>query len=264
MRDQRSDKGPFKVVDISGREDGDLRTPEDMALLDLRIDACKDCSDNSITYKTRQEALDHIGKHCRAGSNASHFSDHWVMNVESYGNYLHRKEALKIIDDISECFSEIERSIPVIKYGVSYNGKLDSETYRISSCMVDAFEQLTMKVILGADMVNATYCNRIGQDGVTKPPVSLRPSLLEASKYFGCQAKQSMIEAENQIESMSCTSGLPDIETYVAVGPELVLSLLMKHFRYRDGGSDSVNLVDLYQSYMLKLVRHPFCFISSL
>lgn len=252
---QRGLSSSYRILDISGPNDVDLRNDGDLALFDQRIEDCTDCAADNKIYKTRQEALDHLSKHCNAGSDLSLLSAHWIMDVESHNIFLHRKEGLNIIDDINDCFTQLERLALQIKYGVSENGKFDRDTYRIPSCLVDAFERMFMKVILCADMASITCCNLEIQDGKAVPPASLRRSLLRASKYFGCQAEESMHEAKKQIAMMSCTSGQSDIVSYAAVGPEFVLSILMNDLRYKDSASNRVNLVELYQNYILKLVN---------
>ena len=112
-------------------------------------------------------------------------------------------------------------------------------------------------VVTSAHLVKTCHKRREVYTGSDPLPTFLMPSDLDVTDV-GIEAEMSMEKAIRDIVLMTYTDELSDVVTYEAVGPALVLALIMGDIRCRDSQSNQVNLLEIYREHVRNLVGIPF------
>jgi len=247
----------FHIANITSEQHADLRDAKDLELFIKDITECRKCI-MSQEYSKQSEAWDHLFKvHFKASSEQRKrisSRSQWVMNHEEYLNFNCRKDGQELLNKLKGYISSLEEMASQIQHGVSVNGGLDRDTYRIPSSLVDAFQNFVMMVVTGAHAVKSVYQNR--EKGKPWGPFSsfLRPSVSDQVTYFGTEAEVAMETAIRDIILMTFTNEESDVVTYEAVSPSLVIAFVMGDIRSRDSQGNPVNLIHIYEKYTQVLV----------
>ncbi|KAK2760286.1 hypothetical protein FQN54_002354 [Arachnomyces sp. PD_36] len=246
----------YTVSDLSGRDQADLRNDQDMRLLTTDISDCEACFSGKH-YSSRSDAWDHLfAKHFTATRDERPtISPNWVMGYEQCLNFQLRLDGQSILDKLIDHGGELERLGLEIQQGVSGNGKFDRETYRIPSSLVDSFRHLLVMVVVAGHLAKRAYQTREEYSGTDIPPYLSFISNRSVARLVQCgsSAEACMNDAKREIVLMTYTGDSSDIVSYEAVSPEFVLALVMGDIRSRDSSNNTVNLIEVYQNYLLKL-----------
>lgn len=248
-------KDYYKVIDLSGPREADLRNAGDLELLTRSISSCITCG-NGQTYPTKSKALDHLLK-CHfdvSAENSSNLSDHWIMNSKYCLNFQCRQDGFKILDAIIDTGTVLEPLASHIQHGVSVNGVFDKDTYRVPASLLDAFRYLLMTVIYAAHIAQKIYENRVAGDAMDFSHSFTYNTLFLRLEQCSSYAEEYMESAKSQIVLMTYTDDFSDMVSYEAVSPELVLGLVMGDARCRDHLGNKVDLLEIYRDYMVQLV----------
>lgn len=247
----------FFVADLRRPENADLRDEQDQEMLVQGITECLNCDKIQQQYPTKSDALDHL------------FVDHfqtspkerptlssqswWVMDLGHYLTFLCRKAGQRILHELHDYLTSLERMAYQIQHGVS--GDFDKDKYRIPPSLVNAFQDIVMMVVTGAHIVKGAYRTR--EAWFDPYPVSsfLIRSELNRLAYFGRMAEIEMESAIRTITLMTYTDEALEVVTYEAVSPSLVLALIIGD-TYPCWGAETrrVDLVEIYRDYILDLV----------
>ncbi|CAG8902282.1 unnamed protein product [Penicillium egyptiacum] len=248
--------GTFFIANLGRAGYADLQDEVYRDELTFRVGDCQKCN-ISRQYSTRSDALDHLFTHLSAAfpedRSVSSSLSRWVMNFEEYLTYTCRRDDRMILRELEDFLANLEMMAAQIQHGVSANGEFDRETYRIPSSLVDAFQDLLMMVVTSAHLVKACHKKRETYTGSDPLQTFLMPSDLDGVTDAGTESEMSMESAMRDIVLMTYTDELSDVVTYEAVGPGLVLALIMGDVRCRDSQSNPVNLLEIYREYVRNL-----------
>ncbi|KAJ6017221.1 hypothetical protein N7451_000600 [Penicillium sp. IBT 35674x] len=245
----------FYVVNIRDEQYADLRDKTDLDLLIKDITHCDDCY-RSRDYSKQSDAWDHLFKHHFRVSSAERVAissrSQWVMDREQYLTFICRRDGQKMLDELKDGISSLENLASQIQHGVSENGELDRNTYRIPSSLVDAFQSFLMMVLTGAHAVKSAYqLRRKHADSDPHPPSTFLARYVSYSvANFANEVEIALETAIRDIILMTFTNEKSDIVSYEAMSPSLVIALIMGDVRCRDSHGNSVNLVETYEQYI--------------
>ncbi|KAJ5972740.1 uncharacterized protein N7479_002658 [Penicillium vulpinum] len=246
----------FFVANIGITDDAGLQQDVDPDVLTFIVGDCRKCA-ASHQYSTRSDAIDHLFTHVSAAfpeqRSVNGWQSRWVMDFEEYMTYICRKDDHIIINELKDFLTSLERMAAQIQHGVSANGEFDRDTYRIPSSLVDAFQDLLMMVVTSAHLVKNSHKKREIYTGAHPVSTFLKSSDVDGITDAGTEAEMSMESAMRDIVLMTYTDELFDVVTYEAVGPGLVLALIMGDIRCRDSQSNPVNLLEIYREYVRNL-----------
>ncbi|KAJ9483952.1 hypothetical protein VN97_g9434 [Penicillium thymicola] len=181
----------------------------------------------------------------------------WVMDFEDYLTHVCRRDDRMVITELKVFLESLEMMAAQIQHGVSASGEFDRDTYCIPWSLVGAFQDLLMMVVTSAHLVKTCHKRRETYTGSDPLPTFLMPSDLEVTDV-GIETEMSMEKAIRDIVLMTYTDELSDVVTYEAVGPALVLALIMGDIRCRDSQSNQVNLLEIYRERFRNLVSISF------
>lgn len=258
----------YTIVDLSDPSEADLRNAKDMRLLTRDITDCTACTEGRY-YPSRSEALNHLfANHFTIPTTeGSAISPNWVMDHEKCLSFKRRRDGQTILRTLIDHGTELERLGLEIQHGVSENGKFDRDTYRIPSSLVDSFRHLLMMVVLAGHIAKSVYRQEYNSIEIPFYFSFIQDRLLGRLLKCGSSAEACMDDAKREIVLMTYTDDSSDIVSYEAVSPELVLALVMGDIRCRDSLNNRVNLIEMYQNYLLKLVSDinlPFPLLQGL
>jgi hypothetical protein len=169
-----------------------------------------------------------------------------------------------IIGKLQDFLTSLEKMAAQIQHGVSANGEFDRDTYRIPSSLVDAFQHLLMMVVTSAHLVKNSHKKREMYTGPEPASTFLISSeMVRGVTHAGAEAGISMENAMRDIVLMTYTDEVSDVVTYEAVGPGLVLALIIGDVRCRDSQNNPVNLLEIYREFVRNLVSIPFSFLAT-
>ncbi|KAJ5173902.1 uncharacterized protein N7500_001833 [Penicillium coprophilum] len=251
----------FFVANPGNTNYADNQNNSDLDELALRVGDCSKCA-ASRQYSTRSDAVDHLFTHVSAAfpkqRSVKSSQARWVMDFGEYMTHVCRNDDRIIIGELHDFLRSLERMAAQIQHGVSANGEFDRETYRIPSSLVDAFQYVLMMVVKSAYLVKSSHKKREIYTGPSPASTFLVSSEVDGVADAGTEAETSMESAMRDIVLMTYTDELADVVTYEAVGPGLVLAVIMGDVRSRDSQSNPVNLLEIYREYVRTLVSIPF------
>ncbi|KAJ5205556.1 Mg2+ transporter protein CorA-like/Zinc transport protein ZntB [Penicillium cf. griseofulvum] len=247
----------FLIANIGITDHAGIKNDDNLKELIFSVQSCSKCT-ASRQYSTRSDAIDHLFTHvsaaCPGQRSVNSSQSRWVMNFEEYMTYICRKDDRLIIGKLQDFLTSLERMAAQIQHGVSANGEFDRDTYRIPSSLVDAFQHLLMMVVTSAHLVKVSHEKRemyIGPEPASTFLIS--SDVARGVTDVGAEAEISMENAMRDIVLMTYTDEVSDVVTYEAVGPGLVLALIIGDVRCRDSQSNPVNLLEIYREYVRKL-----------
>lgn len=249
----------FYIVNIRDEKYSDLRDKSDLDLLIKDVKHCDEC-DRSREYSKKSDAWDHLFKRHFSVSSEERAvissRSQWVMNREQYLTFVYRRDGQKMLDELKDYISNLEKMASQIQHGVSVNGKLDRDTYRIPSSLVDAFQSFVMMVVTGAHAVKTSYQLRkkYAESDPHLPSTFLEPHVSYSVANFANEAEVALETAIRDIILMTFTNEKSDVVSYEAMGPSLVIALIMGDIRSRDSHGNPVNLVETFEQYIQVLV----------
>lgn len=251
----------FFIANLGRTDYANIPDKDELEQLAFSVANCEKCI-ASRQYSTRSDALDHLFTHvsvvCPEQRSVKSSQSRWVMDFEEYLTYICRGADQIIITELEDFLTSLETMAAQIQHGVSADGKFDWDTYRIPSSLVDAFQDLLMMVVTSAHLVKSCHKKRETYTSSDPPGTFLMLSELDRVTDAGVAAETAMESAMRDIVLMTYTDELSDVVTYEAVGPGLVLTLIMGDVRCRDSQSNPVNLLEIYREYVRNLVRIPF------
>lgn len=247
----------FYVVDIRGEQHADLRDETDLALLTKDFTDCDDC-DRAREYSKKSDAWDHLFKHHLNASSEQRIlvssRSKWVMDHGEYLTFICRQDGQEVLSKLESYTSSLEEMAFQIQHGVSENGKLDRDTYRIPSSLVDTFQNFVMMVVTSAHAVKSSYQIREKKMHSGQVSTFLTPSVTDKVESFAMEAEVAMETAIRDVILMTFTNEESDVVTYEAVSPSMVIALVMGDIICRDSQGNPVNLIDTYERYTQVLV----------
>ncbi|KAJ5415211.1 hypothetical protein N7465_003906 [Penicillium sp. CMV-2018d] len=245
----------FVIANLGRTEYYDLPEDDKLDELTFVVGECEKCM-ASRQYSTRSDALDHLLTHVSmifpGQRSLSSSQSQWVMDFEDYLTHICRRDDRMIITELKDFLESLEMMAAQIQHGVSVNGEFDRNTYYIPWSLVGAFQDLLMMVVTSAHLVKTCHKRREAYTGSDPLPTFLMPSDLDVTDV-GIEAEMSMEKAIRDIVLMTYTDELSDVVTYEAVGPALVLALIMGDIRCRDSQSNQVNLLEIYREHVRNL-----------
>ncbi|KUM58239.1 hypothetical protein ACN42_g8922 [Penicillium freii] len=245
----------FVIANLGHTEYYDLPEDDKLDELTFVVGECEKCM-ASRQYSTRSDALDHLLTHVSmifpGQRSLSSSQSQWVMDFEDYLTHICRRDDRMIITELKDFLESLEMMAAQIQHGVSANGEFDRNTYCIPWSLVGAFQDLLMMVVTSAHLVKTCHKRREAYTGSDPLPTFLMPSDLDVTDV-GIEAEMSMEKAIRDIVLMTYTDELSDVVTYEAVGPALVLALIMGDIRCRDSQSNQVNLLEIYREHVRNL-----------
>lgn len=123
----------YFAADLRAPEYADLRDEKDDGLVTDDRTSCSTC-DAGQQYPTRPAALEQVfACHLPAPTGKPVLSPEswWVMDFSQYLSFSCRKGGQQILRELGDCLASLEMMASQIQHGVSVNGKLDEDTYRI-------------------------------------------------------------------------------------------------------------------------------------
>lgn len=250
----------FLVANLGRTEYYDLPEDDKLDELTFVVAECEKCA-ASHQYSTRSDALDHFLTHVSMvfpeQRSLSSSQSQWVMDFEDYLTHICRGDDRVIITDLKDFLRSLETMAAQIQHGVSANGEFDRNTYFIPKNLVGAFQDLLMLVVTSAHLVKTYHKRRETYTGSDPLPTFSMPSDLDVTDV-GVEAEMSMEKAIRDIVMMTYTDEVSDVVTYEAVGPALVLAIIMGDIRCRDSQSNQVKLIEIYREHVRHLVGIPF------
>ncbi|KAJ5375421.1 hypothetical protein N7517_007427 [Penicillium concentricum] len=246
----------FFIANIGSTNYADIQEDEGLDELTFSVGDCSKCS-ASRQYSTRSDAIDHLFTHVSVAfpeqRSVNDWQSRWVMEFGEYMTYICRKDDRIIIGELQDFLTSLETMAAQIQHGVSAKGEFDRDTYRIPSNLVDAFQDILMMVVTSAHLVNNSHKKREIYTGPDPVSTFLISSEVDGVTDAGTEAEMSMESAMRDIVLMTYTDEISDVVTYEAVGPGLVLALIMGDVRCRDSQSNPVNLLEIYREYVRTL-----------
>ncbi|KAJ6150055.1 hypothetical protein N7471_001254 [Penicillium samsonianum] len=246
----------FFIANLGRTDYANIPDKDELEQLAFSVANCEKCI-ASRQYSTRSDALDHLFTHvsvvCPEQRSVKSSQSPWVMDFEEYLTYICRGADQIIITELEDFLTSLETMAAQIQHGVSADGKFDWDTYRIPSSLVDAFQDLLMMVVTSAHLVKSCHKKRETYTSSDPPGTFLMLSELDRVTDAGVAAETAMESAMRDIVLMTYTDELSDVVTYEAVGPGLVLTLIMGDVRCRDSQSNPVNLLEIYREYVRNL-----------
>ncbi|KAJ5202282.1 hypothetical protein N7449_004361 [Penicillium cf. viridicatum] len=246
----------FFIANLGRTEYYNLTEDDELDQLAFIVGECDKCT-ASRQYSTRSDALDHLLTHvsevCPEQRSVNSSQSQWVVDFEEYLTHICRRDDQRIITELKDFLTSLEMMAVQIQHGVSANGEFDRDTYFIPLSLVGAFQDLLMMVVTSAHLVKTCHKRRENYTGSDPLPTFLMPSDLDKVTDAGIEAEMSMESAMRDIVLMTHTDEISDVVTYEAVGPALLLALIMGDIRCRDSQSNPVNLVEIYREYIRNL-----------
>ncbi|CAI7568565.1 unnamed protein product [Penicillium crustosum] len=250
----------FLIANLGRTEYYDLPEDDKLDELTFIVSECEKCM-ASHQYSTRSDALDHLLTHVSVifpeQRSLSSSQSQWVVDFEGYLTHICRGDDRVIIKELVDFLESLEKMAAQIQHGVSANGEFDRNTYFIPKNLVGAFQDLLMLVVTSAHLVKTYHKRREIYTGSDPLPTFSMPSDLDVTDV-GVEAEMSMEKAITDIIMMTYTDEVSDVVTYEAVGPALVLAIIMGDIRCRDSQSNQVNLIEIYREHIRNLVGIPF------
>ncbi|KAJ5777604.1 hypothetical protein N7520_000850 [Penicillium odoratum] len=241
----------FYIVDITSEEHADLRDMADVDVLIKDITLCNKC-EKSRAYSTQSDAWGHLFKyHFKASSKQREViisRSQWVMDHGEYLTFTCRNDVQRLLNELEDYITSLERMASQIQHGVSENGKFDRDTYKIPSSLVDAFQNFVIMVVTGANAVKSSYQLREVYTDVNSLPTVI--NFLDSDKItnLATEAEEAMGNAMKDIVLMTFTNEESGVVTYQAVSPSLVITLLLGDIRYSNHGN--LHLIGIYEKYI--------------
>ncbi|KAJ5564395.1 Mg2+ transporter protein CorA-like/Zinc transport protein ZntB [Penicillium frequentans] len=245
----------FYIVNIRDEQYADLRDKSDLDLLIKDVTHCDEC-DRSREYSKKSDAWDHLFKRHFSVSSEERAvissRSQWVMDREQYLTFIYRRDGQKLLDELKDYVSSLERMATQIQHGVSVNGELDRDTYRIPSSLVDAFQSFVMMVVTGAHAVKTLYQTRkkYAESDPHPPSTFLEHHVSYSAANFANEAEVALETAIRDIILMTFTNEKSEVVSYEAMSPSLVIALIMGDIRSRDSQGNPVNLVETFEQYI--------------
>ena len=230
---------------------------------------CPPCKSGHV-YPSESDAMSNLWeKHCSHNMAKEPVTISYLKSAISAPDKLwsHQRKvcSLKALKQLRAHCLRIRRQQQIITEGVSQDGKFATSVYRIPKAVIITFSQIMLLVSYAAFTMKTSLQHANNSKLTKRLETFWGTDQLYRLRHLSDNVESLLLQVQHQLILMTSTESFSNETSYKAIGPETVATLLMSSLHSRLHASPSIDLIDIFSRYLVKLVRVDvsFCFMPS-